>query len=403
MQLDAPVSSALLRRADARIVFDDLLTVRARVVRWELCSWCAIIANMLGRAVLDAEQKLEAVAGAFHEATQVACHLGRYDDALALSHAGLRFFVDVAERRGDASAVVRAISALVDIGRVERARGRTEEALLHFGRVRSLALGVEIMAGPVSITRSQWEAAMACDPVAARWAAADAAAETLVTLLAANRDEEVLSLAQHARRATCDPPELAWTRREAALLALCRVGRVDEALALASRATVEASEADRPLFELRRAEVLAAAGEMPRAKRLVESVAAMLERKWQMTPAALDDVRVAASATKLCVALGDPIAADFCWSALAEALAIGDVPLEADLLVRIVETDWDEERRLDASDLLRAVVEGSGFLLPAAERLIETDVGPRSRRPLEERAPGFVSLTEQLFALDPAR
>jgi hypothetical protein len=242
---------------------------------------------------------------------------------------------------------------------------------------------------------------MAEDPLSGRAIAADAAAEMLATLLSSGQLEEALSLALLAKRGPCDPPELEWVRREAALSALCRLGRAEEALSLAARSTVESPSGQRLVFELRRAEALACFGDAQRARGLADTVSTALDRKWQILPASLDDVRMAARASALSVALGDPLAADFCWTALAEALAIGDVPLESELLVRIVEADWDEERQADAADLLRAVALGSGYRLPAAEQLLMPEDGPLSAQGTEKRAPGFGALVEALTALDP--
>jgi hypothetical protein len=386
---------------DERFICDEFLSARGRAPRWELAAWAASLSQGLPRAAATREGRLPALAECFRDAVLIAEHLGRYEDARRIALAAIRFFGGVAGRERRAEAVGLALAALVWLGRVERARGNLDEALLHLGRARSLGLGAEITAGALRVTRAQWESLVALEPSSARAIALAASTETLSTLLEARRFEDVVSLALVSRRGACDPHDLEWVRKEAALSALCRLDRPDEALALAARYTVEAGEAERNVFELRRAEALACFGDIPRARALAEAVSTGLDRKWRARPGTLEDVALGARATRLCALLGESLGAEFCWTALAEALALGDVPLEAELLVRIVETDWDEERRTDAAELLRAVALGSGYRLPAADRILSPDEAPMSRGPLssrsvEERAPGFGSVVDAL-------
>jgi tetratricopeptide (TPR) repeat protein len=401
MHLDVFVSTAGGRRGNERFVCDDFLSTRTRVVRWELARWCATIGRALDRISADVAHRLSALSTCFHDAGRIAEHLGHAEDARRLSRAAIRFFARTGERTGSSGATALALSALIDLGRIERGGGRPEEALLHLGRVRSLGLGAEIGGGTLRVSRAQWERLMADDPLSGRAIAAEAAAEMLATLLSSRRLEEALALALMAKRGPCDPPELEWVRREAALSALCRLGRAEEALSLAARCTVESPKGQRLVFDLRRAEALACFGDVQRARGLAVTVLSALDRKWQILPASLDDLRMGARASALGVALGDPLTADFCWTALAEALSLGDVLLESELLLRIVEADWHEERQADAADLLRAVARGSGYRLPAIERLMAPEDGPLSSRPPEERAPGFGTLVQALTALDP--
>ena len=387
-----------------RFVADEFLSIRGRAVRWELAAWSGSISESLARALSrGGQERLPALATCFEEATIVAGHLGRHEDARRIAEAAVRFFAGIARQKRSAEALAFAVSALVSVGGAERAAGRLDEALLHLGRVRSLGLGAEIGAGLLRVSRAQWESVLALEPGAARAIALSSATEALAALLTARRLEDVVSLALVSRRGATDPPALEWARKEAALSALCHLGRPDEALALAARYTVEAGEGERLVFELRRAEALACFGDVAKARALAEVVLGQLERKWRARPGTLEDVRLAARVARLCGLLGEASSADFCWAALAEALAVGDVPLQAELLVHIVETDWDEERREDAAELLRAVALGSGYRLPAAERLLSPEDGPRSSRSADERAPGFSSLVASLCAPDPSK
>ena len=409
MNLHVSASSASRRVLDERFIADDFLSVEGRVVRSELAAWTASLAAAVSKAISRREGRLAAFSVCFREAIALALELGKTDEARQIAMAAVRLFSHAITRERRPEAVGFAVASLAWLGCVERSAGNVDEALLHLGRARSLGQGAELAAGILRVTRAQWDSLVALDRTKAQWASYWAATEMLSTLLVANRLEDVLSLALVSRRGAADPPALEWVRREAALSALCRLGRPDEALSLAARYTIEAGEGERLAFEMRRAEVLACFGDIARAYALAESVASQLDRKWRGRPATLAEVQMAVAATRLCKMAGEPLGVDFCWTTLAESLAIGDVPLEAELLGYIVETDWDIERREDASELLRALAFGSGYRLPAARALLVSDEGPLSSqgplsvRSVEERAPGFAALVECLCSLESKR
>jgi tetratricopeptide (TPR) repeat protein len=394
-----PVSYVSSCTADVRFISDEFSSLQGRFVRWELGAWCAAIAQALPRAQSLNEGRLGAIATCFREAILVAEQLERYDDARSIAESAIRYFSSIASRERRADAVAHAVSALIWLGRTERLAGRTNEALLHLGRVRSLGFGAEISVGPLRVIRAQWDSVIALEAEMARVVAFDSAVELFSTLLAAGQFEEVVSLALVARRAPYDPPALENIRKEAALSALCRLGCPDEALSLAARYSMEAREPDKVVFELRRAEVLACFGELPRARRLLESVCAVLEQRWRGHPACIEEIWIAARATRVYSLISEALSIEFHWTALAEALFVGDVPLAVELLVRISKQEWDDERREDASELLRAVGLGSGYRLPSAQELLLPEEAPLSGRTAEERAPGFRALVEMLEQL----
>ncbi|HMY20239.1 MAG TPA: hypothetical protein PKA58_28120, partial [Polyangium sp.] len=250
--------------------------------------------------------------------------------------------------------------------------------------------------GPLHIKRAQWDSVIALEAEMARVVAFDSAVELFSTLLAAGQYDEVVSLALVARRGPQDPPALDNIRKEAALSALCRLGCPDEALSLATRYSMEARENDKLVFELRRAEVLACFGDLPKARRVLESVCTVLEQRWRAHPACVEEIWIAVRATRVYSLISEAMSIEFHWTALEEALFVGDVPLAIELLERIAKYEWDEERRADAADLLRAVGMGSGYRLASAKELLSPDEAPLSGRTVEERAPGFGALVEWL-------
>lgn len=396
-----PVSYVSARTADLRFISDEFSSLQGRFVRWELGAWCAAISQALPRAETLNEGRLGAIASCFRETILVAEQLERYDDARAVGEAAIRYFSRIATQERRADAVAHAVSALVWLGRTERLAGRTDDALLHLGRVRSLGFGAEISAGPLSVKRAQWDSVIALEAEMARVVAFDSAVELFSTLLEAEQFEEVVSLALVARRGPNDPPALENIRKEAALSALCRLGCPDEALSLAARYSMEARESEKLVFELRRAEVLACFGELPRARRMLESVCTVLEQRWRGNAACIEEIWIATRATRVYSLISEALSIEFHWTALAETLFVGDVPLAIELLVRIAKHEWDEDRRADAAELLRAVGLESGYRLPSAHEVLLPDDMPLSGRTIEERAPGFGKLVETLETLAP--
>ena len=394
-----PVSYVSSRTADVRFISDEFSSLQGRFVRWELGAWCSAITQAVPRAQTLNEGRLGAIASCFRETILVAEQLERYDEARSVAESAIRYFSTIASRARRADAVAHAVFALIWLGRTERLAGRTDEALLHLGRVRSLGFGAEIATGPLRVTRAQWDSVIALEAEMARVVAFDSAVELFSTLLEAGQFEEVVSLALVARKGPNDPPALENIRKEAALSALCRLGCPDEALSLASRYSMEAREPDKMVFELRRAEVLACFGELPRARRMLESVCTVLEQRWRAHPACVEEIWIAARATRVYSLISEALSIEFHWTALAEALFVGDVPLAVELLVRISKHEWDEERREDAAELLRAVGLGSGYRLPSAQESLLPDEDPLSGRTVEERAPGFNALVEMLEQL----
>ncbi|MBK9262178.1 MAG: hypothetical protein IPM54_20540 [Polyangiaceae bacterium] len=394
-----PAPYELSRTTDLRFISDEFSSLQGRFVRWELGAWCAAIAQALPRAQALDEGRLGAIAACFRETILVAEQLEKYDAARGIAENAIRYFSTLAARERRADAVAFGVSALIWLGRTERLAGRMDEALLHLGRVRSLGFGAEIGMGPLRVTRAQWDSVIALEAEMARGIAFDSAVELFSTLLAAGQFEEVVSLALVARKGPNDPPALESIRKEAALSALCRLGCPDEALALAARYTVEAREADKLVFNLRRAEVLACFGELPRARRMLESICEELEQRWRGHPACVEEIWIAVRATRVYALISEALSIEFHWTALAEALFVGDVPLIVELLVRIAQHEWDDERRADAAELLRAVGLGSGYRLPLVREMLLSDEEPLSGRSSEERAPGFAALVELLDAL----
>lgn len=375
---------------DERHLCDELLSPHERIARRELPRWCEDLARDLAAA--GPSGPADRIAVVFNQAALVAAHLGRFDDAERLCDIELRWLAARADATGDASIAVLALQPVVNLVRLDRIRGRAEESLSRLDALAALRAAGEIAIGPLAITPRRWNAMRAAAPGIERSLFVQQIIEELKTLLRARRHERVLAAVR--RQDVAAEPSLAGFRQEAAISALCRVGQRDAALALAERCASSRGPEDRPRFELRWAEALAAFGSERAARERARALGAGLEERLPVE-IRLDDLFLVARTARLLAALGEVAgAAALARPGIAAAAALGDCPLQAELMLRLLEAEGRPE---DVSGPLRDLVARSGYRLAPAERLLGPDT-----RTIEERAPAFTTLLRDLSALEPA-
>jgi hypothetical protein len=244
-----------------------------------------------------------------------------------------------------------------------RDRGHSDEALSIFERVGALPLGGSLEDGPLSSADPKSTRLVAGAPAVKRDLAAAVVTEALDTLLAAGRHQEVRALSRV--REPHDGPALDAIRREANACALARLGLREESMtALAEALDCEPPER-RPVFVMKRAELLAAFGSVEAARKIALAVGASLTSRLHERPATLSELLLIARVCRLLAGLGDTEAAAIAFLALPHARAVGDVPLEVELALRVLDGE-DAAARDEARALLRELVVQSGHCLPAA-------------------------------------
>jgi tetratricopeptide (TPR) repeat protein len=388
------------RRGDLRFISDEPLSPYERHVRRELASWSSDIARQLAHLPPDPLERAAETVRAFQETALVAAYLDRPDEARMILHAALDFVAREAKMPDRAEAGVLGFGLLIELSRLDARLGRPDESLHVLERIGGLLRGQPLAFGALDIAPSDWQALAGGDASLEAILAGAIAIETLRAHLAAGRYEAAL---EASRAPAGADPVLETFRREAQIVASCRTGRGEEALAAAAQWPSENQPVRRAILEIRHAEALAALGDPVRAHAIVEEAAGRVERKLVSGPATLFDLGIATRATRLLALLGDPLAPELCHKALAPAAAVGDVPLLAELALRIVETDDREEPRADALEALRAVALGSGYRIPAVERAIEREDGPLVPRTVKERAPSYPALFARLVGFEPDR
>lgn len=383
---------------DPRFISDEPLAPYDKHVRRELASFSADILQRISCEPGDAIEDAAIMVRAHQETALVASYLDRPDEARLVCHAALDDIADRAERTNEPVILLMGLGPLFELCRLDARLGRADEALFVLERLSGLLRGQGLSFGALTISAPVWEEIGGGEAGPAGSLAGTIAVETLRTLLATGRYEAAL---EASRMKTEADPMLEAIRREAHLVALCRLGRAEEADLVAALWAADAHPIRRAIFEHRHAEALAAFGDPVRAHAITEENARRLEIRLGSGPATLFDVSLAARISRLCALLGDPLAAELCRVSLPAATALGDVPLVAELALRIVELDRRPEERAEALDALRAVVTGSGYRIPAAIRAVEREDGPLVPRSLRERAPSYPALFSRLLGFEP--
>ncbi|MDI1478293.1 hypothetical protein [Polyangium sp. y55x31] len=394
------IGPASRRRVDGRFLTDEPLAPYDRHVRRELASWSAEALQRLDEAPEDPMERAAAFARAHQDAALIASYLGRPNEARLVCHAGLDSVAEHAETSGDETILLLGFGPLVELSRLDARLGRTDEALCVLERLSGLLRGQGLAFGALSISAATWARIGPGEGGAEAALTSMVAIETQRTLLGSGRHEAALEIARGQAPSPNDPV-LEAMRREAYLVSLCRLGRGEEALLVAALWAAEAHPIRRPIFEIRHAEALAAFGDPVRAHAVAEECVRWVESRLSAGPATLFDLTIAARVSRLLATLGDPLAAELCRTALPAATSLGDVPLTAELALRILATDRRAEERAEALEALRAIATGSGYRIPAVERAVEAEDGPLLARSLKERAPSYPRLFERLLGFPP--
>ncbi|HVK69090.1 MAG TPA: hypothetical protein VM694_31750 [Polyangium sp.] len=398
--LQSTSEPASRRRVDGRFITDEPLAPYDRHVRRELASWSAEALQRLETAPEDPMERAAALAHAHQDAALIASYLGRPNEARLICHAGLDCVAEQAEASGDASVLLLGFGPLVELSRLDARLGRTDEALGVLERLSGLLRGQGLVFGALTISPATWARIGPGEGGAEGALASMVAIETLRTLLGSGRHEAALEIARSQAPAPADPV-LEAMRREAYLVSLCRLGR-GERLGVAD---LEDRPPDR--VRLRGPErgheqrLLAAFGDPLRAHAIAEECVRRVEARLAAGPATLFDLAIAARVSRLLATLGDPLAAELCRTTLPAATSLGDVPLTAELALRILATDRRPEERAESLEALRAIATGSGYRIPAVERAVEAEDGPQLARSLKERAPSYPRLFERLLGFPP--
>jgi len=379
---------------------DEFLSPRERRPRGPLEPWCATLARRLGRARANTSANLCEISALFDEAARIAALLDRNDQAQRLRRAAIAFLASAAERGGDPAALELALFQTLALGRVERASGRIDDALFTFERLAALPLGGSIEEGPLAIGPRRFAELTSLSPDLPRALSTAAIIEALETLIQCERYDVALSVAQ--ARAPGEDPALGAFRREATATALCRMDLPGEALVFLASAVAREAPPRRPVFEQKRAEALAAFGQTEPARARALTLGEGLLSRLDAEKPSVDDLLLAARAARLLSLLSDPSAAPLALRALLLSREKGDVPLEAELALHVVEGGATGAPRARAMASLCAIALESGHRIAAVDRALAREGVLVVPTTTAARAPSFPGLCEALLSLAPS-
>jgi tetratricopeptide (TPR) repeat protein len=376
---------------------DEYLTAPHFPPRGPLEPWCAAVSDHLQEAIRDGHAHIDEIADGFEQAAEIALLLGRLGEAKKLRHTAIAYFVNEAENGAGSFATMPALWMLLGLARIERALGRHDDALLIFERIASLGLGGSFDDGPLIVTTAHFTEIESCFPESSARLRSVALAEALETLVVARRYDMALTAAR-VRRAD-DPTWLSALRFETIATALGRMGLLREAQVYLASVITHYPEHPRLVFEQKRAEALAAAGRLDAAVARVIFIGQTLETQWKLTAPTLSDVALAARTSHLSALLGRTMeSALLAAQARLHAAALGDVPLEAELALRVVESDAPSDIRADAADALTRIMLATGYAITlphGGARLFEVAMAQAN----EPRAPTYPLLRDRLYEI----
>jgi tetratricopeptide (TPR) repeat protein len=376
---------------------DEFLTSPHLNPRGPLEPWCASVSDHLQEAIQDRHAHIDEIAGGFEQAAEIALLLGRLGEAKKLRLAAIAYFMAEVDAASGTFAIMPALWMLLGLARIERALGHYDDALFTFECIASLGLGGSLDDGALVLSPAQVAEMEASFPESTARLRAVAIAEALETLVRAGRYDLAITAAR-ARRSD-DPTWLGAFRCETIATALGRLGLVRETIVYLASVIAQRPEYPRLAFEQKYAEALATDGRFEDAATRLEFIVKSFEQQWIKDPPTLNDVALAARAALLLSILGrHNESAHLAARAREFARELGDVPLEAELALRVMESDAPSDVRADAADALTHILLATGYAitLPRGGVLLFEACMPPANEP---RAPTYPLLRDRLYAI----
>lgn len=271
------------------VIPPDLLLEPGRPARLPLRAWARRVLGELppsarrpgGWAQLTACMNLAAL---------IEVYRGSPARARELCERQLRWVSGLQRAHGVRATLPLAFAPCINLGRLSRIEGAPDEALARFAlfaELGRLGAGREVCLGPMVVDASTWAALIGERPALSADAEALHVVESLKTLLAGRDDARTLQFVATCRAegVSGEVPYL----DEAEVIALARLGRHGEALAVTDREAFQRGTYTPLVARLHRAAVLAASGYTLRARDGVEDVFA---RTPAVDPADIPDQRV---------------------------------------------------------------------------------------------------------------
>lgn len=273
--IDAPACSVAPQGIASVKVFDSILVPYQTPVRRSLTEWAAAIRDRFDAAKEQAKKDLVGGAGliinCFNETALIEVYFGREEKARVLCDSCIQWLDRNSQRPGGLVILQYAFEPYLNLGRLDRILQNNEEALRKFQVVEKVACGQEAYLGehfiPAELSREIFSRTTAL-PRLMRTAFI---LEWVKTLLKCRQYSEVARFNPSWHNpGDLTARDILW---ESKIVALCYLGRHDDALDAGNPGLADREGLNRSLFLFRRAETFAAAGRIEDALRVAGNLA----------------------------------------------------------------------------------------------------------------------------------
>jgi hypothetical protein len=348
-----------------------LLTVNEQPVRRPLDAWAGELMGDLEAALAEGDVigRARRVTGCGNGASLVLAHAGRLEDAGRIVRAQVAWLQASADRAGEGALLALVVQPWINLGRLHVLHGRPDAALRHYADVRACRMDAPVSLAGRDVLPAHWAAAGWESTELARFGRSAWIIDGLRVLLPAARWAEAREMADAEEAGAGGAAPFL---REARWVALGREGRADEALSLVEPALRGGGAWDRMVAHLRRAELLALAGDDVRAAAALGELVAVFGKMAGLEGLQLPALLIVQALVSLAL-VHAPSAEAF---ALAERVAAGARRLD------------DEVMEIEAMRLLAAHAPPPERPRRAAElRLREQSTGYARLRPRDAPPP----------------
>ena len=331
----APKSEGMVR---------EILTPQDRPIRLPLEEWATArlgdFARLKENTAYHAPEICGDIVDCYNEAALIEVYYGRQAHAANLCHAAMKWVADLVEASGNAACYRFAIQPYVNLGRLDRITKRWQESLDKFKVADEVSRGNPVAFGPIILDPLSLEQMKNIFPDVTVLESIYIL-DTLKTLLKAEWHGRVLDYFRNWESI----PNLVHRDFicEAFLVALAGLQEYDQALELSSQCLRNRLGRNRLVFLYRRAEILAATGQLEQAMRIVRNLAVAFEGyRGELTQSKLI---VLAALCHLMVRLGVSEVESLLRSGLAAASKLHDVFLERDFLQMLAQTSFRQDSK----------------------------------------------------------
>lgn len=325
-----------------------LLSLRDQIVRRPLVPWGRDIISAIGAVATTGSRSAESMTLGMryaNNAALVASYCGHYAAAGVICHAQIDAISREIMRTGNEQVCTLAFDPWINLGRLKTLDGDIAGAMKQFAAVYS-QIGSPCTIGPGAIAGPMREQLRDSSTDISHVARSAYYIDSVRALFRCAQYERVLDFLDVDWIAV--PPSLALTLSEALVVALGRLGRIDDAMAIARQYIHSQDPWARLVMRTRLAELLLTDDSPERAARTLSTVARACFALRLFEKPRLDTIPIAQTVSTLLQALGDAAGKLLADEALRGARFLDDEVLQIELLSFLVAGGYGLDDDLDS-------------------------------------------------------